>query len=154
MDSKGQTAVLLSIFVLVGMMILVPAITEKALAGVNAVATISGCEKYTQPFPCKFTVVGSHLDSGKWVVPPTASGDTVKWQTTGNPKPGTEKGLVYLEGAGGAHGKVQLYFYNPVLGSNSCRITHLTGGFNFGGTCDAGSGQNADFTYTFRVFSR
>ena len=38
MDYKGQTAVL-SAFFLVGMIFLVPAITEKALAGVDATAT-------------------------------------------------------------------------------------------------------------------
>jgi len=64
MDYKGQTAVLLSIFVLIGMMFLVPAITEIALAGVNAVARFEGCAH------CTWTVYGSHLDSGKWVVPP------------------------------------------------------------------------------------
>jgi hypothetical protein len=38
MDYMGQTAVLSAVFVLVGMVFLVPAITEKALAGVKAVA--------------------------------------------------------------------------------------------------------------------
>jgi hypothetical protein len=126
-----------------------PAITEKALAGVNGVATIE-CKTPSGPRTwlgsCEFTLVDKNLQSGKWVVPPTPSGATIKWKTTGNPQPGNEEGNVYLSFQG--H-KVKLYFYNPVLGSNSCRITHLGGGFNFGGYCDAGSGQNADFTYTF-----
>jgi hypothetical protein len=146
-----RTTELSLVFVLVGMMSLVPIITGQALASVNAVATIEqkGCE----PFRCTFTVYGSHLDSGKWVVPPTASGNTVRWKTTGNPPPGNEDGVVNIEAHGGAHGIKHLVFHNPVLGVNSCKVLALTGGSNFVGSCDAGSGQNADFTYTFRVLT-
>jgi len=101
---------------------------------------------------CTWTVYGSRLDSGKWVVPPTASGDTVRWKTTGNPPGGNEKGVVNLEGHGEAHGIKHLTFNNPWFGRNSCSTSALTGGTNFGGSCDAGYGNNADFTYTYRVF--
>jgi hypothetical protein len=50
-----------------------------------------------------------------------------------------------------SHGIKHLVFHNPVLGVNSCKVSSLTGGSNYVGSCDAGSGQNADFTYTFRV---
>ena len=145
---KGQTAVLLSIFILVGMVFLVPAMTEKALAGVNAVARFEGCEH------CTWTVYGSSLQSGKWVERPTvsSSGDTVTWKTTGNPPGGNEEGVVNLEGHGQAHGIKHLTFNNPWFGRNSCSTSALTGGTNFGGSCDAGYGNNADFTYTYRLF--
>ena len=142
-DYKGQTAVLLSIFVPVGMMFVVPAITEKALAGVNAVATLN-CRTTMR---CGITVVGSSLQSGKWVERPTISGDTVRWKTTGNPPGGNEKGTVDLQGTMAAAGKLRLTFDNPWFGRNSCNVLVLSVG-NFFGRCEAGYGNNADFTYT------
>src|SRR5215831_2716222 len=97
MDFKGQTAALSAVFVLVGMMFLVPAITEKALAIVNARATgTCGQPKgpYEHTYPCEFTLVKKSLDKGKWASEPTQSGTVVTWSTTGNPAPGDEKGSV------------------------------------------------------------
>jgi hypothetical protein len=53
MDFKGQTAVL-SAFVLVGMVFLVPAITEKAQASIKAVVT-GTCGPEGQTHPCELT---------------------------------------------------------------------------------------------------
>jgi len=148
-DYKGQTARLLPIFVLVGMVFIVPAITEKALAGVNAVATCTVKGGFRGQ--CDMTVVGSSLSSGKWVERPTVSGDTVRWKTTGNPPGGNEKGVVNVEAGGGL--KTLLTFDNPWFGRNSCKIlpTTISMHSTFGGSCEAGYGNNADFTYTLRL---
>lgn len=115
-------------------------------------ATISGCE-----VRCSFALVDSRLEYGKWVVPPTQSGDSVSWQTAGNPPPGNEAGYVEYKGEGGAMGEVRLAFYNPVLGSNTCAIVTLSLG-NFSGSCDAGGvgwrGVYGEFTYTFHVHNK
>jgi len=91
MDYKGQTAVL-SAFVLVGMMFLVLAITEKALAIIKASAT-GTCGPEGETHPCKFAFYNKHLYSGKWDHLPTDSGTSVSWQTSGA-FPGEEKGDV------------------------------------------------------------
>ena len=69
------------------------------------------------------------VESGSY--PPTASGDTVRWKTTGNPPGGNEKGVVDLEGHGEAHGIKHLTFNNPWFGRNSCSTSALTGGDQF-----------------------
>jgi hypothetical protein len=124
------------------MMFVVPAITTKALAGVNAVATITYCHSR-----CGMTVGDSSLQSGKWVEHPTVSNDTVRWKTTGNPPGGNEKGTVDVHGTMGALGNLRLTFNNPWFGRNSCKVLVLSVG-NFFGRCEAGYGNNADFTYT------
>jgi len=129
MDLKGQTTVLSAIFVLVGMMFLVPVITGKALATVHATASCGNC---------KLIWSGQDLYKGKWVSEPTKEGTVVTWSTEGNPQPGDEKGVVtYKIG----RDRVNLLFDNPLIGTNKCSVT---AGF---GTCTAGSGYNAAFTY-------
>src|SRR5215813_8306438 len=122
MDFKGQTA-LLSAFVLVGMVFLVPAITENALAVVDATAE-GVCGPEGQTHPCQFSLVGSHLDSGKWISKPTESGTLVTWSTTGlrGLFPGDEKGSVtYKVGDETAI----LSFDSPLVGSNKCSVSGI-----------------------------
>ena len=136
MDLKGQTTVLSAIFVLVGMMFLVPVITGKALATVHA--TASGVCGAFEKHPCNLIWTGQDLYKGKWVSEPTKEGTVVTWSTEGNPQPGDEKGVVtYKIG----RDRVNLLFDNPLIGTNKCSVT---AGF---GTCTAGSGYNAAFTY-------
>ena len=137
MDYKGQTAVLLSIFVLVGMMFLVPAVTERALARIEATAT-GTCGPEGQTHPCEFTLLGKNLNKGKFVEQPSESGTSVKWVTAGNPAPGDEEGSVLykVEGA-----RAQLWFKNPSVGSNECKIYSST--LESSSSCTAGQGNFA-----------
>jgi hypothetical protein len=157
MDFKGQTAILSVILVLVGMMFLVPAITEKARATVHATAE-GTCGPEGQTHPCEFTFVSKHLDTGTWISEPKQSGTRVTWSTTGarggieypgSPPgnkafyilPGDEKGSVtYKVGEETA----VLSFDNPVIGFNKCSVSGI------GGSCTAGKGYNAAFTYNLR----
>jgi hypothetical protein len=148
-QNKGRIIVLAAIFVLVGMMFVVPAITGKALAAIHATAygtcggypTLSGTEpKYS----CPLTLVGKNLEKGRWTSDPTQSGTVVTWSTAGNPPFGDEKGDVTYD-IGMLHQRATLYFDNPVVGSNEC---HVSG--DASATCTAGKGQNAEFTYHVR----
>jgi hypothetical protein len=147
MDFRGQTAVLSAVFVLVGLMFLVPAITEKALAIIKASAT-GTCGPEGQIHPCNFALYNKHLYSGKWDFLPTDSGTSVSWETSGNPPPGDEKGWVqYNVGANPkVAANVRLDFDNPAEGSNKCDVVPSSAG-----TCHAGIGYIATFTYTLRV---
>jgi len=82
-------AVLSAIFVLVGIMFLVPAITEKALAIIHATAT-GTCGIATNlgvfngiAHPCEFTYMNKQLKQGEWCSNPTSSGTRVQWGTAG-----------------------------------------------------------------------
>ncbi|MGC2575218.1 MAG: hypothetical protein WA364_27245 [Candidatus Nitrosopolaris sp.] len=67
MDYKGQTTALSAVFFLVGMVFLVPAITEKALGVIYARASgVCGPEGHTHP--CEFTFVSKELKQGKWIL--------------------------------------------------------------------------------------
>ncbi|HYA82733.1 MAG TPA: hypothetical protein VEH06_04700 [Candidatus Bathyarchaeia archaeon] len=106
MDYKRQTTVLSVIFVLVGIMFLVPAITQKALAGIQAVAegTCSG----GPPHPCEFSFVGKTLggsSTAKWISEPTKSGTRVTWATTAGGF-GDERGSVTYSLVNPAHPRV------------------------------------------------
>ncbi|MGA9150828.1 MAG: hypothetical protein WBZ36_09630 [Candidatus Nitrosopolaris sp.] len=154
MDYKGQTAALSVIFVLVGMMFLVPAINEKALAAIHATAS-GQCGPEGQTHPCQFTLVSKHLDvcgevsragtaiptgtCGEWTSPPSESGTVVTWSTGGGG--GNERGSVtYKVG----DERAVLSFDNPMIGFNKCSVSGI------GGSCAAGKGYNADFTYNLR----
>jgi hypothetical protein len=157
MDYRGQTAVLPAILVLVGMMFLVPAITEKALAAIHATARgTCGVDNppYTTTRPCEFSIDDIHLDFGQ-ISQPTPHGTVVTWSTTGYGS--DEKGSVtylvcYNVSTNGAcwHGspKAVLSFENPLIGSNKCGVE--TSGEGLVGDCTAGKGMNADFTYNLR----
>jgi hypothetical protein len=148
MDFKRQTAVLPAIFVLVGMFFLVPAITEKALATVHAIAT-GECGYIGQIRPCQFTLVSKHLEFGTWTSQPSPSRTVVTWSTTGGKPFGDEKGSVtYKVGEGTA----VLSFENPVIGFNKCSVSmELHGVIGSGGSCTVGKGQNAEFTYNLKT---
>lgn len=148
MDFKGQTAVLSVILVLVGMMFLVPAITEKARGEIAATAT-GECGPEGQTHPCEFQLDKFHLDKG-YLLHVDRSGTRVTWGTTGDEKnqyaAGDEKGSVTYDIIREGHflAVAVLSFENPVIGFNKCSI----GGV--GGTCTAGKGYNAEFTYNLR----
>jgi hypothetical protein len=145
MDYRGQTAVLSAILVLVVMMFLVPAITEKALALIHA--TVKGvCGPEGQTHSCYLTFYDKHLYSGKWWMGPTGGGTSTSWQTSGTLPLGTgdEKGWVQYSVEG--LGPVKLDFDNPAVGSNKCDVVPSSAG-----TCHAGIGSIATFTYTLRV---
>ena len=143
----GQTAVLSAVFVLVGMVFLVPAITEKALAVIKASAT-GTCGPEGNTHPCEFAIYNQHLYSGKWAMVPRVEGTSVSWETSGNPQPGDEKGWVSVNV--GANPKVatsvRLDFDNPAEGKNTCDLAPRDAG-----TCNAGIGYTATFTYTLRL---
>jgi len=84
MDLRGQTAVLSAILVLVGMVFLVTATTEKAVAIVRAIAK-GVCGHEGQTHPCQFTLEDKKLEAGRWTSEPTQSGTVVTWSTEGNP---------------------------------------------------------------------
>ncbi len=146
MDFKGQTAVL-SAFVLVGMVFLVPAITEKAQASIKAVVT-GTCGPEGQTLPCSFALVRQHLTFGSWEQFPSSGGNNVGWKTRGA-EPGDETGSVVYRVSGG--GEAELHFANPLIGSNKCDVVILSGQGQLSGTCNAGKGYvDAQFTYTLR----
>ncbi len=74
------------IFVLVGMVFLVPAVSEKALAIIHATATgTCGIATNLGPLngivqPCEFTLMNKELKEGVWRAYPTQSGTRVKVQ--------------------------------------------------------------------------
>jgi hypothetical protein len=149
MDYMGHT-VLSVIFILVGMMFVVPAITEKTLAIIHATAT-GACgppDKYGQSYSCEFTWEGQNLSSGKWTSEPTKSGHIVKWSTHGSIGwvPTDERGSVtYKVGEKPGEGETAvLFFDNPTIGTNKCSISGI------GGSCEAGKGLNAVFNYNLR----
>lgn len=145
MDYKGQTA---AIFFLVGMMFLVSSGTEKALAAPTTKQIASDatgtCGTGTNVNSCEFTFKDKGLSSGSWVAQPSQSGTRVTWATTGGGA-GNEEGWVKYEVQSQATKDkmdVTMNFKNPVIGKNSCSISPSSAG-----SCTAGSGQSAAFTY-------
>jgi hypothetical protein len=149
-DYEGQTTVLAATsFVLVGMMFLVPGITEKALGAVHATAKVV-CGTTTGSLyqnRCQLTLEGKTLDEGRWISEPTQYGTAhspVTWSTAGKPPFGDEKGSVtYIVSGPLEQRTAVLTFYNPVLGINKCDVKGSAYGY-----CTAGKGQSAEFTYT------
>jgi hypothetical protein len=145
--------VLSVILVLVGMMILVPAITEKALAIIHATATGTCINLEGHTVKCEFTFMDKKLISGIWCAYPTKSGERVGWDTAGsscsgaNFTPKDEEGWVlYKVGMGEA----KLHFNSPAVGSNKCNVEIVSGQGEHGlsGACHAAVGHSAAFTYT------
>ncbi|MGC1932374.1 MAG: hypothetical protein WA667_25665 [Candidatus Nitrosopolaris sp.] len=118
MHYKRQTAGLSVIFVLVGMVFLVSAITEKELASVAATAHTPIC--------C-FSSVKYHMYAGRFIVPPIVyptKPDELIWLTIGSSSPfggGDEKGYVAAD-AGPHHFPVKFNFFNPARGPNTCGV--------------------------------
>jgi hypothetical protein len=167
MDFKGQTAVLSAILVLVGMIFLVHAITEKALAEytptIQIHATAKGVCTAATPnmprvtnavvtHPCQFTFEGKNLEKGKWTSSPSESGTDVTWSAEATCTARLCLGGVL--GESGIIGSVTykvgeetavLSFENPVIGYNKCGISGI------GGSCTGpGKGYNAEFQYNLR----
>ncbi len=131
------------------MIFLVPAITEKALAIINAKAT-GRCGPVYENEPCQFTLVRVHLDYGYWTSIPTQSGTVVTWSTAGKPPLGDEEGSVTYS-VGDINHVAKLYFSNPTGRSNHCGVVIEKGQEDLSGTCRAGIGYIATFTYTLLV---
>jgi hypothetical protein len=119
MDYRRRTTVLSVMFVLVGMMFLVPAMTEKALATIDATA-ISHVGSFSN--------VRGHMDNGKFQIGyPQTFGDHIYWKTRGSGifGGGDERG--YVTAKVGTFGTpVKFSFFNPALGRdrppNTCFV--------------------------------
>jgi hypothetical protein len=144
-----------AMFVLViGMMFLVPAITQKALAGIRAVAEGTCRANTDRALPCEFSFVNKSLNkAASWISEPTKSGTRVTWVTHGEGFFDEFGYVTYSLVDPGwkdlPKNEVKLYFINPAIGRNSCDVKVLSGLVS--GSCHAGSGMNAAFTYTLRV---
>lgn len=152
MDYKRQTTVLSVVFILAGMMLLVPAITDKVLA-----FTAGGA---TSGFPFHFSNLRSHLDAGKFKFGPTLSptGVIANWATAGTAVfGGDEKGYVLVDvvcdialahvcdKGGVVVGTATFHFNNPDSGANTCK-TDVSNNLLLG-TCNITGGAVADATY-------
>jgi hypothetical protein len=129
MDYKGQTTVFAVIFVLGGMMFLVPAITGKAQAAIKAEASTNCFAKLT------------YISSGGNVVNPTPEGNIVTWST-----------MTKFEETGGevkyqvvGYGPVEFYFRISVIGSNTCGTKVETPTLH--GGCSISHGMNPQATF-------
>jgi hypothetical protein len=119
MDYKRQTTVLSVVFVLVGMMFLVPAITEKALAAIDAFVVVD--KILLCPHLVCFTNIKGHMFEGRFVKAPTGR-TGINWITAGRGLfGGTERGYVTADTAG-QRGPVTLHFFNPAKGTNTCSV--------------------------------
>ncbi len=121
MDYKRQTTVLSVIFVLVGMMFLVPAITGKAEAIIRATVLLHG-----QAAKLSWTLLAAEMIHGAFTERPTQKGDQISWTTHGfiiPPFGGDEVGFVKYSTAGSTGGDVAFLFSNPFIGKNTCKIT-------------------------------
>jgi hypothetical protein len=145
MDYKRQTTVLSIMFVFVGMMFLVPAMTEKAQASISA---------HAETPICCFSGVKYHMYVGKMVIPPFVSPlrkTELTWFTMGNANRifggGDERGFVAAD-VGPAHVPIQFNFFNPAKGSNTCSVDPP-----WLGKCDISGGTHAgvrfDVIYIF-----
>lgn len=148
------------------MVVLVPSITEKALARVtaegNGSCTMNGITK-----PCIFTIESSALPLGHWYREPTQGpAEKVSWETYGSSLviPGPERGnVIYKVSIQGINqpnssssaftfGTVEMYFDNPatVGSANECdqHKTHPMDGAMLTITCTITGGSNGNAYYT------
>jgi hypothetical protein len=118
MPSEKSLASFAPIFILAGMIILIPTITEKAMGSIDArVGSPTGF--------ASFSKVQTHLDAGKFVNGPTPTGTFVKWTTAGTGVfGGDEKGYVRYDVGG--WGTATFYFENPSSGQNTCKVVAST----------------------------
>ena len=91
-----------------------------------------------------------------WEQDPAPEGNSVVWKTVGAiagptgmvPGEGNEAGsVIYKVSPLSGLGEAELYFDNPLIGSNKCEVAILSGQ-GLSGTCNAGKGYVAEFTYT------
>jgi hypothetical protein len=115
---RRHTTELSLVFVLVGMMFLVPVMTENALGYIGASARIS----YLHVFP---TTVRGHMDVGYFASGPTFirgsyPTDSIIWETRGHGLfGGNEKGYVQADTPTGL---LTFDFSNPLTGLNTCSV--------------------------------
>jgi hypothetical protein len=119
MDYKRQTAGLSVMFVLVGMVFLVSAITEKAQATIDATAFTPSC--------C-FSHVRAYFYAGSFLLGPGPPGNPfgpikneLRWITKGDGFYGNERGYVAAD-VGPSHVPVTFHFNNPARGENTCGV--------------------------------
>jgi hypothetical protein len=146
MDYKRQTTVLSIIFVLVGMVFIVPAMTEKALAIVHGEARTQfgvfyGLKWGIAP-PARFTVLPTVIDGHRGII----------WETTGfsNGISGSEHGRVVADvGPPSTHFqyRVNFDFSNPHFGRNTCSVPHPILPPDVKVSCDISQGNRAFATY-------
>jgi len=139
-------------FVLVGMMFLVPAISEKAMA-----LLVARADGKCGNGPCILHFGGAILFDGKWFNTPT-SGTIVTWSAhriilTHFPIPilsGIDGRVLYHVSY---HGNkiVQFIFNSPFIGPNSCKIDIMPPVPGSHLACDKGSGLNPKFFYYFEL---
>lgn len=116
MDYKGQTVVLSVMFVLVGTMILVPLISEKALATINARAITSDeILKFNQG---GFYNIRPQLGSGH-ITYLSHVANQIFWRTASGGLIGSEEGNVAARF--GDFGYAVFHFNNPASGANTCQ---------------------------------
>jgi hypothetical protein len=151
MDYKRQSTVLSVIFVLVGMMFLVPSITEKAMAFEARADGKCGNG------PCILNFGSALLFQGKFVKEPT-SGTIVTWSAHRTIL--THFPIPILSGIDGRvayrvpnHGNelVQFIFNSPFIGPNSCKIDIIPPVPGSHLACDKGSGLNPKYFYFFEL---
>jgi uncharacterized membrane protein YgcG len=143
-DYKRQTTVLSVIFVLVGMIFLVPAITGKAEAIIRATVLLHG-----QAAKLTWTLLAAEMIHGAFTERPTQKGDQIAWTTHGfiiPPFGGDELGFVKYSTAAG---DVTFLFSNPFTGKNTCKITVENPALH--GDCKITQGPTASAFYN--VFS-
>jgi hypothetical protein len=141
MDYKRQTTVLSFMFVLVGMMFLVPAMSQKAHASIDARAISS---------VGRFSNASWDLSAGRFILPPIIELQlehlTLIWVTIGNGffGGGDERGYVAAEVPG--HFKFYFDFFNPAKGPNTCEVSPDSYG-PIHATCTITQGVHARATY-------
>jgi hypothetical protein len=153
MDYRRRTTVLSFMFVLVGMMFLVPATTGKAMA-----LLVARADGKCGTTPCDFRLVryGLAIAGGKWLDTPTRHGTVVAWsahRTILFPTPiasGIEGKVLYDVG----NVDVLLSFNSPLIGPNSCKIDIIPSVSGSHTACDKGFGLNPRYFYYFELPSR
>jgi hypothetical protein len=151
MDYKRQTAALSVMFVLVGMMFIVPAITEKAMA--QLVARADG---KCGTGPCTLILRNAFLVEGRWVPnhTPTHAGQVVTWAAHRVPTllPPYASGIagqaiyqVYPDG----HRAAVFSFDSPFILPNTCKIQIIPPVSGSHLACDKGSGISPEMFYYF-----
>jgi hypothetical protein len=176
-DYKRQTTVLSVSLVLVGMMVLVPAINEKALATIDARAS-GDCDSEGATHKCLLTCyetptpplgtpscihfdncsinIGEYLPCGNIDGPegyPT-SGYNVHWATKiYNIQHEDERGVVEYNVDNGKGGRLSLFFDNPFIGTNRCDIHHVGPGDMTYHACDThgGTASHPIFFYGMHI---
>ena len=148
MPSEKSLANFAPLFILAGMIILIPTITEKAL-GITF-AFVYGKVDGKCPSGCDVVIDNYVLYSGRWVKTPVLYG----WVTEGPPPfGGDEKGAItYKVTTPEAVQNVKMSFFNPSSGPNTCSAIVTPPGHGITAQCDISSGTlaKAEYLITFK----